>query len=105
SADTRAPEPNWADDECGRETPAAAHAAIVRPEQSYALGPTPPCVYALPTWARANFTAAAARPETGTSTTGVCLWVSRETASREGASRSRSLAWRRPRRVLASSNF
>src|SRR5438067_10356190 len=42
------------------ETPAWAQAIIVRPEQSYASGPTPAYRYGLPSCAHAYATAAAA---------------------------------------------
>ena len=44
----------------GAETPAAAHAAWVSPEQSYEFGPVAPHTYGLPSWARAKAIALAA---------------------------------------------
>src|SRR5580700_9319320 len=41
----------------GRDTPAAAHANIVSPEQSKTSGPEPAYTYGLPSWASAVLTA------------------------------------------------
>src|SRR4249920_1979257 len=46
-------------------TPALRHAAIVRPEQSNASGPAAANTYGFPSWARANATACAPRPDAG----------------------------------------
>src|SRR5215203_3588236 len=83
SADTETgvPEPICMPDECGRETPAAAQAYMVRPEQSNAFGPAAPQAYGLPSTDLAAETAAAARPLTGTLTAGaVCTGVVRGSA-------------------------
>src|SRR5690242_16286662 len=58
-------DPNCASELCGSDTPADAHAAIVRPEQSKTLGPAPAYWYGLPSWACANATAIAPRPLAG----------------------------------------
>jgi hypothetical protein len=47
-------------------TPAAAHAAIVSPEQSNVFGPAVANTYGLPSWARAYATAIAAFDDAGT---------------------------------------
>src|SRR5829696_900735 len=66
-------------DECGRETPAAAQAYMVRPEQSNAFGPAAPQAYGLPSTDLAAETAIAPRPLlTGALTAGaVCTGVVR----------------------------
>ena len=52
--------PCWAAALCGRLTPAAPQAHMVRPEQSKAFGPLAPHAYGLPSWARAAAIAPAA---------------------------------------------
>src|SRR6476660_6043457 len=47
-------------------TPAAAHAAIVSPEQSNVFGPAVANTYGFPSWARAYATAIAAFDDAGT---------------------------------------
>src|SRR5690242_3443457 len=46
-------------------TPACAHAAMVRPEQSKVLGPAVANTYGLPSWARAYATAIAPFDDVG----------------------------------------
>src|SRR5215203_3009498 len=72
SADTETgvPEPICILDECGRETPAAAQAYMVRPEQSNASGPAAAHTYGLPSLDRAAAIATDARSLAGTSDTG-----------------------------------
>src|SRR6266496_3356667 len=64
------PTPYWDELECGSDTPAAAQAYIVRPEQSNASGPAAPQLYGSPCWASATWTAFWAAEVVGPTATG-----------------------------------
>jgi len=80
---------------------------MVRPEQSYELGPAAPQMYGLPSWLLANATARAAAPEgapavpdpaeklPALAAAAARALAARSAASRRSRARRRSRSWRR----------